>query len=291
MKNTAKGYYLHTLNFFLFFKRQKKIFTETNFQQTSLFTSSSSIWLSTSLRVFSTTFFQVLIPKQAKNQSISSILKMSGSLQCSLWPPVGTKVAPNVRPPPQQNLTLEWQWVGFIKTAKEGRRWTGVGHGRLSRRGRRVTCLSRRCPRGSRTALTAAAALSPTRAPVPQGRRHHPVAAAGTAWREMGRPWRWEGYYWACAWSGGYRGTAWNLRRRKERNKQSFNSTTVALPKPFHLTIKNQVAHLWMTVCPPKPRWEPVCGNHPLNERRTQKRAALRQSMPGLGLETLISCC
>lgn len=54
-----------------------------------------------------------------------------------------------------------------------------------------MTCLSRRCLRGSRTALTVAVALSPMHAL----RRHPAAVAAGTAWREMGRPWRWEGYY------------------------------------------------------------------------------------------------
>lgn len=181
--------------------------------------------------------------------------------------------------------------VAVIKTAKEGRWGTGVRHGRLCRRGRRVTCLSRRCPRGSRTALTEAVALSPKLASGPQAQRRHPVAAAGTAWREMSRPWRWEGYYWACAWSGGYKETAWNLGIRKEKQTIILISTNVAQTKPFNLTIKNQVADLWTTAGPPKPRWEPVYGNHPPNERRTQKRDALRQSMPGLGSETLISCC
>lgn len=41
-KHCKRLLYLQTLIFFVFIDKKKKIFTETNFQQTSLFTSSSS---------------------------------------------------------------------------------------------------------------------------------------------------------------------------------------------------------------------------------------------------------
>lgn len=72
--------------------------------------------------------------------------------------------------------------------------------------------LSRRCPRGFRTAPRAAAAPSPRHEP-----EHWllPLAAAGTAWMEKGRPWRWEVCCLTCAWSEGCKGTALNLENRE----------------------------------------------------------------------------
>ncbi len=67
------------------FLKDKKIFTETNFQQTSLFTSSSSFWHS---RLYSLGIRLVLVPKWAKkkkksiwfnpeNQWLSAILSLT----------------------------------------------------------------------------------------------------------------------------------------------------------------------------------------------------------------------
>lgn len=67
-KHCKRLLYLHTLIFS--FLKTKKIFTETNFQQTSLFTSSSSFWRS---RLYSLGIFLLVIPKWAKKNKNQSI--------------------------------------------------------------------------------------------------------------------------------------------------------------------------------------------------------------------------
>jgi len=179
MKNTAKGYSLFTyIDFSFFFKDKQNLYR-------SKFSENKSLYK----------FFLILLdygPKIKASVQSWKWVALSNALSDHQSALVSTK---RTTSSPVESHSRE----AVSGIHKDSERRAMVRHGRLCRRGRRVTCLSRRCPRGSRTALTVAVALSPKLALGPQGQRRHPVAAAGTAWREMGRPWRWEGYYWACA--------------------------------------------------------------------------------------------
>lgn len=166
--------------------------------------------------------------------------------------------------------------------------------------------LSRRCPRGFRTAPRAAAAPSP---------RHGPerwlllLAAAGTAWREKGRPWRWEACCWACASLEGCKGTALDLESRETRGVHGqFFKTIIENHQRTETSRKRREAalearawllmfaisaprtHLRMRAGLPKPSWEPAGDILLPNVQRTRRRVALRLRTPGLGWATWTSC-
>lgn len=159
--------------------------------------------------------------------------------------------------------------------------------------------LSHRCLRGFRTAPRAAVAPSP---------RHEPehwlllLAAVGTAWREKGRPWRWEACCSTCAWSEGYKGTASDLESRDTRSSRTVRSnyyqsssakldlTKVAEAGMWLLMFMNStlITHLWMRAGLPKPSWQPACD---ILLQNVQRKVALRLHTPDLGWATWTSCC